>query len=221
MASFTLAIDQSKGNETNAKTLEEMTEMTRICMSETRDFPPPQLPQISLAIWQGFHDDFVQDMGKLGWDYKVKMAKSIHGDDCFFMCCCVGTSQYYRDRPKVFDTVLAKHKPIFASCGVGISLATKQHISIESERTVNSTVVIGFELQGAAGAAAAPMMVVSPVVMGSAAPAGATMQRADGKVYPDVEGPAEKLIKLKGLLDSGIITQEEFDKKKTDLLEQM
>jgi hypothetical protein len=63
---------------------------------------------------------------------------------------------------------------------------------------------------------------VTGVVMGSAAPVGATMQRADGKVYPGNEdGPAEKIAKLKGLLDSGILTQEEFDKKKTDLLAQM
>ena len=47
------------------------------------------------------------------------------------------------------------------------------------------------------------------------APEGATMDRGGQ------DGPAEKIAKLKGLLDVGGITQEEFDKKKDELLAQM
>jgi hypothetical protein len=35
------------------------------------------------------------------------------------------------------------------------------------------------------------------------------------------EGPAEKLVKLKKLLDAGVVTQGDFDQKKVELLAQM
>ncbi len=50
-------------------------------------------------------------------------------------------------------------------------------------------------------------------VEGVAAPAS-----AGGGVTSGAEDPYEQLTKLKGLLDSGVITQEDFDKKKAELL---
>lgn len=64
-----------------------------------------------------------------------------------------------------------------------------------------------------AGAAQAPAPTGAPVE-GVAAPAPSTGAEA----APATEDPYEQLTKLKGLLDNGIITQEDFDKKKADLL---
>ena len=40
-------------------------------------------------------------------------------------------------------------------------------------------------------------------------------------VPAEVQGPAAKIMELKGLLDAGVITQEDFDKKKAELLGSM
>jgi len=51
---------------------------------------------------------------------------------------------------------------------------------------------------------------------------GLTVAATTAQVVPSAsEGPAEKLVKLKKLLDAGVLTQEDFDQKKGELLAQM
>ena len=45
--------------------------------------------------------------------------------------------------------------------------------------------------------------------------------KSSGSAKQSVSDPAEAIRKLKGLLDDGLISQEEFDKKKADLLEKI
>jgi hypothetical protein len=52
-----------------------------------------------------------------------------------------------------------------------------------------------------------------------AGPADAAMRQA--AAAPAVDGPAEKLVKLAKLRDAGVITPEDFEAKKADLLRQM
>jgi membrane protease subunit (stomatin/prohibitin family) len=69
-----------------------------------------------------------------------------------------------------------------------------------------------------APAEAAPVPTGAPVE-GVPAPVGAPVEGVSAPApVPAAEDPYEQLTKLKGLLDNGIITQEDFDKKKVELL---
>ena len=83
---------------------------------------------------------------------------------------------------------------------------------------------------------AAPVVVAAPVALHSVAPKPGVMQRAlsstgislqsksagSGAVEPVAdETPATKMRQLKEMLDEGLVTQEEFDAKKAELLARM
>ncbi len=47
------------------------------------------------------------------------------------------------------------------------------------------------------------------------------VQQAQQNVQPAAEDPQAKLVKLKSLLDGGLISQEDFDKAKAEVLKQL
>jgi hypothetical protein len=189
---------------------------------------------VSPEMWKSFFED-LQAQYDASWTSKLAAGPCNWHDSmccCCFMCrtnacgCCI-TGEI----KGAASTIISKHESSFRSVGckmenMGINSGRYSHFSTGdgNSQTVkefdNYTLSIKFTPNNPnpdlPTAPAAASMVRG--LTGAATTAGP----GSAKVVPLAsEDPTEKLVKLKKLLDAGVITQEDFDHKNNELLAQM
>jgi hypothetical protein len=186
---------------------------------------------VSPEMWKSFFED-LQAQYDASWTSMLPAGPCNWHDGCLCFCGMFSSNQcgccITGEIKGVAVTTISKHESSFESVGckmenMGINRARYEAGAQQSRKDFDAyTLSIKFTPNNPN-----PDLPTAPTAASMAR--GLTVVATTAQVVPSAlpvvasasEGPAEKLVKLKKLLDAGVVTQEDFDQKKGELLAQM